>query len=178
VLWLKNREIGMNSAAQNVRRGSEFDKFLFTLLGDDQNGLPLSIVSLLARMNVDPWQEAGTLDALPAEAAVRRLTFSLDTLTDPKLRQAISETRVLRLLALLPRQAPAAVQTPVASANPVVTPRPWTRIRTIIFIATAIVLVGSQIFAAHRYAATQPTVVPGAAVAPVQSQTPPPPPGH
>jgi hypothetical protein len=178
VLWPKNLEIGMNSAVANTRHGSEFDKFLFTLLGDDQNGLPLSIVSLLARMNVDPWLEAGTLDALPAEAAVRRLTFSLDTLTDPKLRQAISETRVLRLLALLPRQAPAPVPTPVASVDAVAAPRPGTRIRMIIFIATAIVLVGSQILAAHRYAPTQPAVVPGAAVATLQSQTLPAPAGH
>jgi hypothetical protein len=154
----------MTSTVPRASHGPEFDKFLFTPLGEDQNGLPLSVVSLLARMNLDPWQEAGTLAALPAEAAARRLTFSLDTLTDPIMRQSISETMVLRLLALLPRRAPAALQTPLASAATDAAHPPGTRIRMIVFITSAIVLVGSQIFAAHRYAPTQPGVVSGPAV--------------
>jgi hypothetical protein len=153
----------MTSAVRRASHGSEFDNFLFTLLGEDRNGLPLSVVSLLARMNLDPWQEAGTLAILPAEAAARRFNFSLDSLTDPIMRQSISETKVLRLLALLPRQAPPAPAPPASAPGDAVR-RPGSRLRIIIFITSAIVLVGSQILVAHRNGPAPPGVVPGPAV--------------
>src|SRR5579862_3092880 len=118
----------MNLAGQYAPLGSEFDKFLFTALGDDQNGLPLSVVSLLARMNLDPWAEAGALAALPVEAAARRLAGSLDALTDPLLRQIHSEMTIQRLLALLPQPRPAAVQKPASSADTQV-PEPRSHLR-------------------------------------------------
>jgi hypothetical protein len=102
----------MKSAAGHSPLGYELDDFLFASLGEDRNGLPLSVVSLFARMDLDPWQEAGILAALPREAATKRLAGSLDTLTDPQLRKTNFEATVLRLLALLPR-ARAAVRTPV-----------------------------------------------------------------
>ena len=162
----------MNSAAQDAPHRPEFDKFLFTLIGDDQHGLPLSVVSFLARMNLDPWQEAGTLADLPAEAVAGRLAGSLDTLTDPVLRQAISETLILRLLAQLPRRTAGAVKIPVAGGEVVAANDPGTRIQTIIFIASTLVLiVAAQILAAHRSAPMRPGVVPGPAVLTVPAQT-------
>jgi hypothetical protein len=107
-----NFEDYMKSAARQSPLGSELDDFLFASLGEDRNGLPLSVVSLFARMDLDPWQEAGILAALPRDAASKRLACSLDTLTDPQLRKTNSEATVLRLLALLPRSG-AAVRTPV-----------------------------------------------------------------
>lgn len=94
------------SAAPRSPLGSEFNDFLFAPIGEDENGLILSVVSLLARMNLDPWEEARNLATLPAQAAGKRLALSLDSLTDPILRQAICETTVLRLLALLPGGRP------------------------------------------------------------------------
>jgi hypothetical protein len=38
--------------------GSEYDDFLFASMGEDRNGLPLSVLSALARLDVDPWEEA------------------------------------------------------------------------------------------------------------------------
>jgi hypothetical protein len=78
----------MKSVVSKSTLGSEFDEFLFTPIGEDRNGLPLSVVSLFGRMNLDPWQEAGHLAALSADAAGKRLALSLDTLTDPTLREA------------------------------------------------------------------------------------------
>jgi hypothetical protein len=146
------------------RLGSEFDAFLFAPLGEDRNGLPLSVISLLARMNLDPWQEAGALATLPAEAAARRLAVSLDTLTDPILRQANSRTVVLRLLALLPHRTPVAGQVPEAgiAATPPADFR--ARLGAVIVIMSAIALLGSQIIAAHRSAPLQPGVDHGPAV--------------
>lgn len=155
--------MGLNPCARPAPLGSEFDNFLFTALGDDRNGLPLSVVSLLARMNLDPWAEAGALAALPAEAAARRLACSLDALTDPLLRHTNSESTIQRLLALLPRPHPAAAaaQTHSPSAD-VSVAAPSSHIRSIVFIASTLALiVGSQLLAAHRHAALQSPGAPG-----------------
>ncbi len=53
-----------NSAAKmnsNAPLGSEFDNFLFAPIGVDKNGMVLSVVSALARLDVDPWEEAEEL---------------------------------------------------------------------------------------------------------------------
>jgi hypothetical protein len=166
----------MTAAGQHVPLGCEFDKFLFTALGDDQNGLPLSVVSLLARMNLDPWVEAGALAALPAEAAARRLAGSLDALTDPLLRQTNSETTIRRLLALLPRPGPAAAPT-LTSSSDTSAPEPRSHIRSIVFIASTLALiVGSQILIAHRHVPVQSATGPSPASlrAPPQSVPTPP----
>jgi hypothetical protein len=36
--------------------GLEFDDFLFVPIGDDRNAVLLSVLSVLARLNLDPWQ--------------------------------------------------------------------------------------------------------------------------
>jgi hypothetical protein len=168
----------MKSVIPKSPLGSEFDQFLFAPLGEDRNGLPLSVVSLLARLDLDPWQEAENLAALSAEAAARRLARSLDTLTDPVLRPADSQATILRLLALLPARAATIFQTPTGGGGAVAAPDPAARIRTILFITSAVLLVGSQIFAAHRYTPDPPGAVPGSSVLPVASQVLPAPAGH
>jgi hypothetical protein len=135
-------------AARRSSLGSEFDTFLFAPIGEDQNGLTLRVVSLLARMNLDPWEEAGDLANLSTEAAGRRLALSLDSLTDPSLRQAICEPLVLRLLTLLPRRAPTAIAIPPAGVNAAATPNLGTGV-TIIFVAATLVLLGVLIFASR-----------------------------
>jgi hypothetical protein len=150
----------MKSAATQCPPGSQFDNFLFAALGEDQNGLPLSVVSLLARLNLDPWQEAETLAALSAEAAAKRLASSLESLTDQNLRQGNSEGTVLRLLALLPRRLSTTVDKTVASVGAVAATNPGARIGIIVFITSAIFLVGSQIVAAHRDSPILPGAVP------------------
>jgi hypothetical protein len=38
--------------------GSEFDDFLFPPIGEDRNDTPVSVLLALARLDMDPWQEA------------------------------------------------------------------------------------------------------------------------
>ena len=153
--------------------GSEFDAFLFAPLGEDRNGVPLSVISLLARMNLDPWQEAGDLATLPAEAAASRLALSLDSLTDPTLRQVDSRALILKLLALLPQRPPLASRGPGA-AIPAVAPASFrARLGAAIVIMSAIALLGSQILAAHRSAPLQPGIDPGAGALTIPSPAPP-----
>jgi hypothetical protein len=165
----------MKSAGTNSSAGSEFDNFLFAALGEDQNGLPLSVVSLLARQNLDAWQEAETLAALSADAAAKRLALSLDTLTDQNLRRGNSEATVLRLLALLPTRASNTVATTGAGLGTVAGSAPGSRIGIIVFITSAIFLVGSQLVAAHRDSSIRPGTVPApVATTPTHAQPAPP----
>jgi hypothetical protein len=92
----------MSPPASSSRLGAEFDAFLFAPIGEDRNGLTLSIVSLLGRMDLDPWQEAAKLAGLPAEIAARRLATLLAALSDPSLKPADVDKMAIRLIAQLP----------------------------------------------------------------------------
>ena len=90
---------------------SEFDDFLYAPIREDRSGLPLSVVSALARLDVDPWEEAAQLAAMSGEAATQRLSLLIASLPaqapiDPECR-----TIAARLIALLP-------QRPVTAAAP------------------------------------------------------------
>jgi predicted phage tail protein len=82
--------------------GNEFDNCLFATIGEDQNGLLLSVNSALARLNVDPWDEATALMQLPHDTAARRLATSIERL--PCMPSAWDPAQIAeRLIALLPR---------------------------------------------------------------------------
>ena len=49
---------------------SDLNGFLFAEVGVEASGMRLSVLSTLARLGVDPWQEAGRLAKLPRAAAV------------------------------------------------------------------------------------------------------------
>src|SRR4029078_5834338 len=82
----------------------EFNDFLYAAIAGDRNGMPLSVLSALARLNVDPWEEAAELAALPKDAATRRLVLLIERL--PGGGWAKTDVRVIadRLIALLPRR--------------------------------------------------------------------------
>jgi hypothetical protein len=83
---------------------SEFNDFLFALIGADRNDVPLSVLSVLARLDIDPWQEAAELTRLPKEIATQRLASSIAELPEgPSYLE--HGTIAARLIALLPRQA-------------------------------------------------------------------------
>jgi len=84
--------------------GSEFDGFLFASIGEDRNGLSVSVVSLLGRMDLDPWHEAARLAALPADAAAETLTALIGRLPGPPLQQPHPGDIATRLVGLLPRR--------------------------------------------------------------------------
>jgi hypothetical protein len=83
--------------------GSEFDNFLFAPIGED-NGMRLSVLSALARLDVDPWQEANELAQLPGETATQRLAALIAAI--PGGPSALDPgTVAARLIALLPGRA-------------------------------------------------------------------------
>ena len=59
---------------------SEFNTFLFAPIGEEGNGMMLSVASALARLEIDPWEEAARLAGLPKEAATTVLDHLIDRL--------------------------------------------------------------------------------------------------
>jgi hypothetical protein len=59
----------MMNAVTTPRLGCQFDRFLYASVGEDSNGMPLTVLSALARVDVDPWEEASKLTQLPRASA-------------------------------------------------------------------------------------------------------------
>jgi hypothetical protein len=93
----------MTHALLSARLGSEFDAFLFAPIGDDGNGRSLSVISALARLDLDPWQEAVSLSNLPAIAATQRLTSLIGALPGGLANHFAAAAIATRLAGLLPR---------------------------------------------------------------------------
>ena len=95
---------------------SPFNEFLFALIGKEQNGMSLSVVSALARLEIDPWQEAARLSDLPAERAVAALEGLIRRLPLGGWEPAETHAIAARLTALLPRRGGAGAR-PAAAAT-------------------------------------------------------------
>ncbi len=90
------------SAVSTPRFGCEFDRFLYATVGDDTNGMPLTVLSALARMDVDPWEEAAKLAQLPPERAVAQLASLLGALRHAPVTDLDRARIAAALVALLP----------------------------------------------------------------------------
>ncbi len=93
---------------------SELNDFLFAQMGEEESGAPLSVLSALTRLGIDPWAEGARLSHLPRHVAARRLAPLIAML--PKEKRGCPESLVLAewLVALLP-QPSAALATSVAA---------------------------------------------------------------
>jgi hypothetical protein len=94
---------------------SEFNDFLFAPIGEERNEMLLSVISALARLGIDPWQEAARLTQLPKELATQSLASMVEGL--PSGRWAPSDSRAIaaRLVQLLPPRSKS--KTPSIAAN-------------------------------------------------------------
>jgi hypothetical protein len=81
---------------------SEFNDFLFAPIGEEKNGVVLTVLSALARLGVDPWQESARLAQLSTDKATQRLTAILSGLPKGEWTESESETIAARLIGLLP----------------------------------------------------------------------------
>jgi hypothetical protein len=146
----------MTSAVSAIGHKSKFDPFLFAPVGEEKNGMLLSVLSALARLDVDPWQEAATLTKMPAQEATLRLTSLLSSLpSDAAI--LLAPSTVLRLIALLPKEPlrdRRARETTVS-----VTARYW---MVAFYFLMAFVLMFAEQFAENRRAPASTEGVPSA----------------
>jgi hypothetical protein len=82
---------------------AEFDGFLYAPIGADKNDSPLSVLSALARLNLDPWREAAELSEMPKDLAAARLEKLIGRLPRGRWGEGDLGSIVDRLIALLPR---------------------------------------------------------------------------
>jgi len=80
----------------------EFDEFLCASVGEEKNGMALSVMSAFARRNLDPWQEAARLSQLPRDVATKELCAMIAELP-PVADRASPRSIAERLMAPLPR---------------------------------------------------------------------------
>jgi hypothetical protein len=97
----------MSQSRSEFFRGAPFDRFLQARIGEDRNGTLLTVLSALARLDVDPWEEAEALARLPRVAAARKLDLLLASLPNRPIGDLDSGTDAVRLIALLPERTPA-----------------------------------------------------------------------
>jgi len=64
----------------------------------------LSVLSALARMNVDPWEQAARLAEMPKATAETTLISTLDLLSGRSWKPSDAEAVAARLVRLLPQQ--------------------------------------------------------------------------
>jgi hypothetical protein len=84
--------------------GREFDDFLFAPVGENRNGTTLSVLSALARFDVDPWQETASLAGMPKERATERLAVLIAATSADLVTGLSAATIAARLIALLPQR--------------------------------------------------------------------------
>jgi hypothetical protein len=89
---------------------SDFNDFLFAFIGDQQNGMPLNVVSALTRLDVDPWEEAARLAALPKVLATEALEPMIARLPIFRRQQSDNLAISRRLVELLPSGQQATTQ--------------------------------------------------------------------
>ena len=99
----------MTAAASVSFFRPEFDDFLYAAIGSDRNEMPLTVLSTLSRLSVDPWEEAAELSELPKETAAHRLAPLIASLPGGRWAQDANAIAV-RLIELLPRRSRSTVQ--------------------------------------------------------------------
>jgi hypothetical protein len=115
----------MTHSSPVARLSSEFDNFLFAPIGEDANGMLLSVLSTLARSDLDPWEEAARLAGLPEKYATARLTALIEGLPDKPSVAMGYATIAARLIALLPRRTVSEASLPGTQRIFGVAPNSW-----------------------------------------------------
>jgi hypothetical protein len=83
---------------------SDLNDFLFASVGEEQNGVTLSVVSGLTRLGVDPWEEAARLTPLPKARAAETLATLIARLPIRRTQSLDDLAISRRLVELLPAQ--------------------------------------------------------------------------
>jgi hypothetical protein len=96
---------------------SRYNQFLYAPICDEANGMQLSVLSAFARMDVDPWQEATRLAAMPKAIAERTLVSTLDQVLGKSCHRSETEVIAARLVQLLPHRGEGGTITPTETAR-------------------------------------------------------------
>ena len=107
----------MDHRARFSTLSASYDDFLFAPVWEDANGMRVSVLSALARMNVDPWEEATRLAAMPKAIAEKTLLSILDLVSGGIWKSTEAAAISARLVRLLPQPGQAAAETANAATG-------------------------------------------------------------
>ena len=93
----------MTLRASYTTLSPEFDNFLCAPIGEEGNGMSLSVMSALTRLNLDPWREAARLSKLSREKAAEALAPIIAQLPAGGWTAVDIPAIALRLVDFLPR---------------------------------------------------------------------------
>jgi hypothetical protein len=96
---------------------ARYEEFLFAQVCEEANGMRLSVLSALARMNVDPWEEATRLAAMPRAIAEKTLLSILDAVSGRSWKSPEAAAIAARLVRLLPQPGEAATVAATTTAQ-------------------------------------------------------------
>ena len=106
----------------------------------------LSVLSALARLDVDPWQEAAQLARLPREAATQRLALLIAALPGWPSTHPDPGTIAGRLITLLPRRP----RSDISSRDTLPGARTVANSRILTFVIIMAFMLGVQFIVASR----------------------------
>jgi len=141
----------MKSPAGPLRFRPEFDAFLFAPVGADDNGMPLSVVSVLARLDLDPWQEAAGLATLSPESATQKLVSILGTVPNPPVKSTDILSIAMRLVEMLPRPTALLRSPRHAFSIPPGAPIPRAHANALILAAYVLFMIATQFLMTHPW---------------------------
>jgi hypothetical protein len=141
----------MTHAALSPDIGREFDPFLFASVGEDRHGQLLSVISVLARSDLDPWLEAVGLARMSQGQATARLCGLIAALPDGLPSGRLVDAIAGELVALLPQagklaRPPKAASPETATLLTVMTPN---RRFGLVAVALALLIAFSLLFSTH-----------------------------
>ena len=106
----RNPVIEMTTSPSVSYLTPQFDDFLFARINEDSEATPLSVLSVLARLGVDPWEEAAKLARLERFSAAKRLVEFIAATPGAPSAYLSAKTVSDKLIDLLPSSAGAAIQ--------------------------------------------------------------------
>jgi hypothetical protein len=95
----------MTPAASASFVSAELSDFLYAPIGSENNGMTLSVLSALTRLNIDPWDEAVQLCELPKHAAAARLCSLIARLPAGSWTHADCQAIAEHLIEFLPHRS-------------------------------------------------------------------------
>jgi hypothetical protein len=134
-------------------RDGAFDEFLFAPVGEERNGMALSVLSALARLGIDPWADAARLSQLPRDSAIAALGQSIALLPPGAWLVSDATDIATRLVELLPKPGARPKTVPAsasASASASGMPADWKRRTTLVLALLSFGLGVYLLFGATR----------------------------
>lgn len=98
-----SKDTTMAYSTTQLGQDPQYDPFLSAPVGEDRRGSSVSVLSMLARLGVDPWREASELSRLPEGAARQRLEALMKRFHDVSAPDTDQSRIILKLLAFLPK---------------------------------------------------------------------------